>query len=139
MRDSLSPLVRFLFSVVVGSLFFLVPYPFNGKTTVLFDVFVQSILKGFPRGVAVYCLGMVILGAVFSILATRVQENEKNFLSHFRCSSFFLTIRILGAFLAVLMFAEIGPDELIHPQVSGLIWAILVLSVGVIVPLGQFF
>ena len=127
-------LVKLAASAVLGIGFFIFPFEQQGKTTVLFDILVKFLTQGFPGPVAWYCFALALLGAMASLLAGRLP-----ILKDFRCSPLLLGVRVIGAVLAFLMLFQLGPKWLINQNVSGLIWNVLVFSVGVIIPVGAIF
>ena len=128
-------IARLLGSVVLGFGFFLLPVPNDGGiSTVAFDMAVTALRKGFPAAVGLYCFGLVLWGAIATLAALygrRLQE--------YRCSLPLAAIRMLGALIAIPMLLGAGPEWLINAKVSGLIWEVLVYSVGIIVPIGAVF
>jgi len=120
MRSPSSATAHLLLSAVLGIGFFAVPIPWNGSWTVLFDVAVKAVTKGFPTLVGVYCLGLIAFGAA------RWKSDEWKL----------GILRAIGLGLAIAFFFEIGPAWLTEKRVGGLMWGVLVFSVGVIIPVG---
>jgi len=122
-------LAKLLLSAVLGVGFFVFPVTLSGKTTVLFDVFVKFLTKGYPTAVGVYCLALILAGTVLT-LARR---------PGYRTSLLFALLRGVGLLLAAMIFFGWGPALVLDPKISKLMWNILVYSVGVIIPIGAVF
>ena len=58
---------RLILSAVLGLGFFVIPVPYGGKWTVLFDVVVKAVTQGIPNGVALYAFGLIVVGGCMSV------------------------------------------------------------------------
>ncbi len=123
----------------MGLGFFLLPVPVGGRLTVPFDIAIGWITDSAPGAVALYCLTIILAGAVVSVAAARKRPIEGTFLDGFRTAPVILAMRALGAVLALVFFFEIGPAMLLQPGIADLMWAALAFSVGVIIPIGAAF
>ena len=130
-RDDRSAALHLVGSGLVGLGFFVLPVPIGGRWTVAFDVFVKAITTRFPTAVGLWCLALVVLGAIGAVLA-RGDDRWRAF----RADPALTVLRWCGVGLAVLLFFGFAPDWLAAKGVGGLMWGVLVASVGVIVPLG---
>jgi nucleoside recognition membrane protein YjiH len=126
----------FLLSGAVGLGFFAAPIPHGGKWTVLFDVWVKSLTKGWPEAVGLYCLLCILGGAFASLAALR---SPSPLLQDFRSGPVLATLRCIGGILALALYFQAGPEWLLAKPVGGLMWNVLIFSVGVIIPLGAAF
>ena len=126
------PVLRFVTSFAAGFAFFLWPLQLGDRFTVPFDLVVQWILETAPGAVAFYCLGLIVLGALASLLARRRQ----GFWTAYRSSGWIVFVRVLAVPLAGIYFFRFGPDLLLQASVRDLMWSTLAFSVGVIVPIG---
>lgn len=130
-RTSQSAALHLVGSGVVGLGFFVLPVPIGGTWTVAFDVAVKEVLSRWPTAVGTWCLGLIALGAVGGVLARR----DARF-AGFRAGPALTVLRWIGLVLAVLLLTGLAPVWLSAKPVGGLMWGVLVASVGVIVPLG---
>jgi len=130
---------RFLLSGAVGLAFFLLPVPLGGRLTVPFDLAISWITRSHPRAVAVYCLIVILVGAIGSLAAARQAHSASARLRHFKTSIPLLVARLTGVPLAAVYFFRVGPDALMQPGVADLMWKTLAFSVGVIIPIGAAF
>lgn len=127
--------IRFIASAAVGGSFFLLPVPVHGRFTVPFDIAVGWTTAHMTHAVAVYCLVLLVLGAAASVAATRGWL-PRGWCERYRTSAPLLALRVIGLPLGVAYMSGLGPGMLHQPGVGGLIWGTLVLSVGVIIPIG---
>ncbi len=129
---------RFILSSLVGVGFFLVPIPFGGRFTVPFDIVVSWITQNVPHLVAVYCMLVILLGALGSTMA-RASAAETKWTESYRTSTVLLVVRIVAVPLAAIYMLQIGPGVLLQDGVASLMWNTLAFSVGVIIPIGAAF
>lgn len=122
-------------STLLGLGFFAIPIRWAGRWTVPFDVVVKTLRNGLTDTVSIYCAGLIIVGAVASVLASS-KSSTQTWLKPFRASTTLTILRSIGAILAVVFVLELGPQSLHNKAIGGTIWDVLVLSVGVIIPLG---
>jgi nucleoside recognition membrane protein YjiH len=144
--------MRFIVSGSVGLAFFLLPVPWQGRLTVPFDIAVRRVTDGTPTVLAVYCLTLIMLGAVATVLARTLGGGGSGGASHgvapapawrllsrFRTTGPLAALRLLGAPQAVIYFFRFGPEALLQPSIADLMWNTLVFNVGVIIPIGAVF
>jgi nucleoside recognition membrane protein YjiH len=128
---------RFLISSAVGLAFFALPLSVGERVTVPFDLVVKWILSSAPGAVGMYCLVLILAGAGGSLAALLAgRESKHRWLGRYRTSTPLVAIRLLAVPLALAYSFRAGPDLLLQPTVSGLMWSTLAFSVGVIVPIG---
>lgn len=130
---------RLVFATLAGALFFLLPVPWDGSWTVPFDVFVSTVTDGIPTVVEAYCLAVIVGSLALTGLAYTGVGERSEFVRAFRTSWLMVVLRVLGAALAVMIVAGIGPNIVLSDSVGGLMFGTLVTSVGVIVPIGALF
>lgn len=142
------PLLKFIIAFVVGFTFFLVPVPWQGQTTVPFDIAVDTITETFPTAAEVYALILVVAGGLLTTIAELdkrgvlpVSDTVSTWLAlpYWETSGTFWGLRVVGSALAPFVFFEIGPSWLFAPDTGGLIFGAIIISVAVIVPLGAIF
>ncbi len=133
-------LFKLILSSIIGLGFFVCPINYQGKSTVVFDILVTWITKNYSNGVGYYCFTLILAGAVFSILSSNVKiKGLTPLLAYYKSSFMFKLLRILGLFLACMLLFRIGPEFILTPKISKLMWNVLVFSVGVIIPVGAIF
>jgi len=139
---------RFLGVLLVGLAFFVLPVPSGSTVTVPFDIFVGMIEQRFTQ--AVLTLSWVLV-AVAAVLTTVSEANKRGYVQlgddtadalHadiWSTSVAFWAMRLIGLFVATAFLLSVGPSWLLDPNVSGVIWETLILSVVIIIPLGSIF
>ncbi len=132
MRSLPSAAAHLAISALLGLGFFAIPIPWNGRWTVIFDVAVKAVTKGFPTAVGAYCLLIIAVGAVGSIAVKSGSERARFFESSWPLA----ILRVVGLLLGICLFAGVAPEWLAEKRVGGLMWNVLVFSVGVIIPVG---
>lgn len=142
------PALRFLFAFGLGVFFFLVPIRWQGQLTVPFDVAASMITAAYPTIVGVVGLGILALGAVMSVIADLYRHDVLSLserivtrcnLQYWTTSPLFLALRVVGLFVGLVLFFNLGPAVIHKPTVGGLVWDTILLSIVVIIPLGAVF
>ncbi len=128
--------LRFLVSSVVGLSFFTLPIRDGDRTTVPFDWIIQWLLRFSPGAVGAYCLVLILLGALASLVAWRRRQSETRYFERYRTSLPLVLIRVAAVPLALVYFLRLGPQVLLQSGVADLMWNTLTFSVGIIVPIG---
>nr|WP_227357471.1 hypothetical protein [Haladaptatus salinisoli] len=132
----MQPVLKFVVTFLIGGVFFLLPVPYQGEITVLFDIAVSFITETFPTAIGVYLLA-IITGGVITTLAMLGDGRFAGYdLSYFEILNVFWGLRIAGLLLAPIMLFKLGPEMLHTSGTGGLMWGSLVYSVGVIIPFG---
>ncbi|WP_202079301.1 YjiH family protein [Caldalkalibacillus salinus] len=134
--------VRLWFSLVIGLFFFMMPIKINGTWTIIFDFMVSYVRGTYPDVVTLYCLVLILLAALCSMMAKLQRSGMFTMLpsfQYFDASPTFFFFRCLGALLAIFIYFQIGPAWLLASQTGGLMYHTLVSSVAVIVPIGAIF
>ncbi|MDQ0340008.1 nucleoside recognition membrane protein YjiH [Caldalkalibacillus uzonensis] len=134
--------LKFWITFLLGMFFFLIPLKVSGNWTIAFDVVVSWIRTNAPGLVALYCLLIICISALLSVLAVLQQQQKIRLsmdLSYFATKPAFLGFRVLGAVFAALIYFTIGPDWFLSPGAGGLMFNTLVASVAMIVPIGAIF
>ncbi|ELY60024.1 YjiH family protein [Natronococcus jeotgali] len=144
----LLPALRFLFAFGLGMFFFLVPVTWNGQITVPFDVVASAISTRFPTLVGAVGIAILALGAGMSIVAEFYRRGKLSMtdetaarinLQYWETSPLFFALRVSGLFVGSILFLNLGPSVIHKPNVGGLVWNTILLSIVVIIPLGAVF
>jgi len=128
----------FVTTFLIGWAFFLLPVPFGDKYTVPFDVLISLLRTHFPGISRWYTMGLILAGAIFTLLAARKQNPNTRWmwLREFRTSSPILLLRLLGMLLTAMFFLDWVPSPWRAAGVDRLIWNTLSVSVALIIPIG---
>ena len=116
-----------LFSLI-GIVLFFVPVTIAGKSTILLDHAATAISTQLrPVAVTFVCL-LIAYGAIAPFVRGTWKKNVTE--------TIFSVLRVLGLVLAGMYLAGIGPAALFAPDMLPFLFDKLVLSVGLIVPIG---
>lgn len=137
-RNSSREFLAFLFSTFIGLGFFLLPVQLGDRTTIPFDVLTSSLVTKFPGLVKFWATALFVTGIVGSValLASKSQPESQPWFHFLGTSRFMAVTRIFGGILALAMGFDLAPQILLGPDVKGVMWGKLGLTVGIIVPVG---
>ena len=128
-------ILRFIASAVMGLSFFMLPIRSGDRVTVPFDVAVGWLTQHARTVVAVYCLTLILVGAVGSC-AAKLSRSRLAWSRPYVTSNPLILLRVVGVPLALMYLFGIGPHLLLQQGVGDLMWDTLALSVAVIIPIG---
>src|SRR5699024_9293447 len=120
----------FVFSLI-GIFTFFVPITVNGVKTIPLDHMVTFVQNTFTNQVPYYILMVIVLGAIYPFYSNTWNKSMVDItLSLFK---------VLGAVVTVLLIFNIGPGWLADPDMGPYLFENLVISVGLILPIGAVF
>lgn len=122
---------RLLFLSAVGIFFFFVPISVNGKSTIPLDHLVSQIKVWLGSGVAWYALAMIVIGAVYPFVTGQWAKSLTD--------KVFSVLKVMGAGAALMAVTGAGPEFLHSKDMLPFLFEKLVISVGLIVPVGAVF
>lgn len=130
--------MAFLLSTFIGLGFFLLPVQLGDRTTIPFDVLTSSLMTKFPGLVKFWATALFVTGIVGSValLADQSRPDGERWFHFLGTSRFMAVTRIFGGVLALAMGFDLAPQILLGPDVKGVMWGKLGLTVGIIVPVG---
>ncbi|NBQ52340.1 MAG: YjiH family protein [Proteobacteria bacterium] len=137
-RNSSREFLAFLLSTFIGLGFFLLPVQLGDRTTIPFDVLTSSLVTEFPGLVKFWATALFVTGIVGSVglLADQSRHDGQRWFHFLGTSRFMAVTRIFGGVLALAMGFDLAPQILLGPDVKGVMWGKLGLTVGIIVPVG---
>lgn len=119
---------KLVFFSLIGIVMFFVPITIGGKSTILLDHAATAISSQLrPAAIVFVCLLMA-----YGALAPFVRGSWKKSVTEM----IFSVLRLLGLVLALMYLAGIGPASFFTPDMLPFLFDKLVLSVGLIVPIG---
>lgn len=112
----------------IGVFLFFVPVTLGGRSTILLDHAASAIAANLrPAAIVFVCL-LIAYGALSPFVRGTWRKNTTE--------TIFSILRVLGLVLAGMYLANVGPAALFEPDMLPFLFDKLVLSVGLIVPLG---
>ena len=115
----------------IGIFIFFIPITVAGKQSIPLDHMVSWIKVTLGQGASWYALLMIIAGAIYPIISNEWRNSITN--------KVFLLLKWLGVVTAVMAFSKTGPAFLQTPDMLPFLFNKLVISVGLIVPIGSVF
>lgn len=123
-----SALAKMIIFSAIGIFCFFVPVTIGGRSTIPLDHAATAIITyAKPAAIAFVCL-LMLWGAVGPLIDGSWKRNTTQMI--------FAFLRVLGVVLAGMYLAKIGPAAVFAPDMLPFLFDKLVLSVGIIVPLG---
>ncbi|MGN7175385.1 histidine transporter [Paenibacillus sp. FSL R5-0490] len=120
----------FLFSAI-GIFMFFIPVTVNEKSSIMLDHIVTAIQTYLPAAVTYYALLVILLGAIYPFYTKTWNKNKVN--------TVFSFFKVIGFFTAIMIVFGFGPAWLFDPSMGPFLFEKLVVSVGLLVPIGSVF
>lgn len=120
----------FVFSAI-GIFVFFVPVTLNGKSSIMLDHFVSYIQLAVPSVLPYYALLVILLGAVYPFVTRTWNKDVVTIVFSF--------LKIFGLVAAIMLVFNFGPKWFFDPNMAPFLFNKLVISVGLLVPIGSVF
>jgi nucleoside recognition membrane protein YjiH len=120
----------FIFSAI-GIFVFFVPVTLNGKSSIMLDHFVSYIQLAVPSVLPYYALLVILLGAVYPFVTKSWNKDI--------VTTVFSILKIFGLVTATMLVFNFGPKWFFDPNMAPFLFNKLVISVGLLVPIGSVF
>ncbi|TDL74355.1 YjiH family protein [Rhodococcus qingshengii] len=120
----------FVFSAI-GIFVFFVPVTLNGKSSIMLDHFVSYIQLAVPSVLPYYALLVILLGAVYPFVTKSWNKDV--------VTTVFSFLKIFGLVAAIMLVFDFGPKWFFDPNMAPFLFNKLVISVGLLVPIGSVF
>jgi nucleoside recognition membrane protein YjiH len=124
-------ILKFVIFSLIGSFMFFIPITLNNVSSIPIDHMVTWIKQSFPSFVSVYAFIVILLGAVYPFISKTWNKDKVTIV--------FSILKVLGFFVAILLFFKVGPAWLMAPNMGPFLFEKLVVSVGLVVPIGSLF
>ncbi len=122
---------KFLFFSFIGILMFFIPIKINGDSSILLDHIVTGIRNSASSLTPYYGLIVILLGGIMPFIKKTWNKTKID-----TVFSIFKLFGIIVAFMAVFNF---GPKVFFEPDMVPFLFNNLVITVGLIVPIGSVF
>lgn len=130
-KPSLVQITRFFILSFIGVFTFFIPITLQGKKTIPLDHIVSFVRASLGQSTAYVVLVMVLMGAAYPFINRSWNKNPVEIgLSLFK---------VAGAVFSILLVFNLSPAWLAEPNMGPFLYEKLVMSVGLIVPIGAVF
>lgn len=127
-NSGLAPLIKLIVYSAIGIIFFFVPVTIGGRSTIPLDHAATAIATQMrPLAITFVCL-LIAYGAIAPF--------ERGDWNRNLTATIFSLLRVLGLLLTIAYLLKIGPAIIFAPDMLPFLFDKLVLSVGLIVPIG---
>ncbi|GGX39187.1 YjiH family protein [Saccharospirillum salsuginis] len=123
--------LKLILPSLLGLFIFFTPIPIGDKTTIPLDHIVGALRTLLGAGAGWYALGMIVAGAIYPLATGQWRRNTTE--------KVFTGLKLLGVVAAVMAISGWGPALLHEPDMLPFLYNKLVISVGLIVPVGAVF
>ncbi|CCN38306.1 putative Nucleoside recognition protein [Vibrio nigripulchritudo SO65] len=125
------PWFRLIGLSAIGIFIFFVPVTFNDKQSIPLDHMTTFLKTNMGVGAAWYAVAMIIAGAAYPLVTGSWKKSTTE--------KVFLFLKCLGVIAAIMAVTKSGPAILQEPDMLPFLFNKLVISVGLIVPIGSIF
>ena len=123
--------IKFFIFSAIGIFVFFIPITLNGKSSIALDHIVSYIQTAAPEVLPYYALLVILLGAVYPFY-TKTWNKDK-------VTLVFSILKVIGFITGVMLVFNIGPKWFFDPDMAPFLFNKLVISVGLLVPIGSAF
>lgn len=122
---------KFVVLSLIGIFMFFIPITLGGKTTIPLDHVVTIVKSSAPALMPYYALIVIILGAAYPFYTKTWNKDG--------VTTVFSVAKVFGLGVAIMAVTGQGPAWLFTPDMVPFLYNKLVISVGLIVPIGAVF
>lgn len=122
---------KFLVYSAIGIFMFFITITINGQTTIPIDHLVTALKKLLGTGTGVYGLIVIILGGLYPFYKKTWNKDKVTLV--------FSLLKLLGIVIGFMAYFKLGPSWLFAKDMIPFLFNSLVISVGIIVPIGSVF
>ncbi|MDZ5471237.1 YjiH family protein [Bacillus sp. 31A1R] len=130
-KSSVPNVLKFVLFSAIGVFMFFIPVTMNEKSSIMLDHLVSMIQTSLPTVIPYYALLVILLGAIYPFYTKTWNKNLVN--------KIFSIFKILGLITASMIVFGFGPAWLFDPSMGPFLFEKLVISVGLLVPIGSVF
>ncbi|MDK7181354.1 YjiH family protein [Corynebacterium riegelii] len=115
----------------IGIFAFFIPFTVGEKNTILLDHIVSWIIATLGPGTGYLALAAIVAGTIYQFVSGRWREDYAR--------TIFAFLSILAVVLCAMLVFDFGPAFLHNPDIGPFILNKLVISVGLLIPVGAIF
>jgi nucleoside recognition membrane protein YjiH len=130
-NSNLLNVMKFFVFSAIGIFVFFIPVTLNGKSSIMLDHLVSFIQLAVPSVLPYYALMVILLGAAYPFV-TRSWNKDV-------VTTIFSILKLFGLVAAIMLVFNFGPKWFFDPNMAPFLFNKLVISVGLLVPIGSVF
>ncbi len=123
--------VKFFIFSAIGIFVFFIPITLNGKSSIMLDHIVSYIQTAASGALPYYALLVILLGAVYPFYTKKWNKDKVTLV--------FSILKVFGFITGAMLVFNIGPKWFFAPDMAPFLFNKLVISVGLLVPIGSVF
>ncbi|MCD4839027.1 YjiH family protein [Neobacillus sedimentimangrovi] len=124
-------MAKFFVYSAIGIFVFFIPVTLNGKSSIMLDHIVSLIQTAVPGVLPYYALLVILLGAIYPFVKGTWKKDT--------VSLIFSILKVIGLVAGAMLVFNIGPKWFFDPDMAPFLFNKLVVSVGLLVPIGSVF
>ncbi|WP_235924777.1 YjiH family protein [Neobacillus sedimentimangrovi] len=124
-------MAKFFVYSAIGIFVFFIPVTLNGKSSIMLDHIVSYIQTAVPGVLPYYALLVILLGAIYPFVKGTWKKDT--------VSLIFSILKVIGLVAGVMLVFNFGPKWFFDPNMGPFLFNKLVVSVGLLVPIGSVF
>ena len=124
-------ILKFIIFSAIGIFMFFIPISIQGTSSIMLDHIVTFIQNRVPNLIPYYALLVILLGAIYPFYTKTWNKDG--------ISIFFSIFKVIGLVVAGLLVFNLEPKWLADPDMGPFLFNKLVISVGLLVPIGSVF
>jgi nucleoside recognition membrane protein YjiH len=128
---SSSGMWKFFVYSFIGAFMFFVPVTIGGKNSIMLDHIVTWIQSNAAGVLPYYALIIIFAGAVYPFVSGTWKKSNVDIV--------FSLFKVIGLFVGIMIVFGFGPSWLFSPDMGPFLFNKLVISVGLLVPIGAVF
>lgn len=129
--SNMANIVKFFVYSAIGIFVFFIPVTVNGKSSIMLDHIVSYIQTAAPGVLPYYALLVILLGAVYPFIKGTWKKDSVTLV--------FSILKVFGFVAGVMLVFNVGPKWFFDPNMAPFLFNKLVISVGLLVPIGSVF
>lgn len=122
---------KFFVYSFIGAFMFFVPVTIGEKSSIMLDHIVTWIQASAPGVLPYYALIIIFAGAIYPFLSGTWKKSTVDMV--------FSIFKVIGLIVGIMIVFGIGPEWLFRPDMGPFLFNKLVISVGLLVPIGAVF
>jgi len=129
--ETRAPMWKFFIYSIIGAFMFFVPVTIGEKNSIMLDHIVSWIQTNATGVLPFYALALILAGAAYPFISGTWNKSKVDMVFSF--------FKVIGLVVGVMIVFGFGPAWLFNPDMGPFLFNKLVISVGLLVPIGAVF